>query len=58
MMEEEISAPRPVRWCSFGWVLVAAAVLTPMGVCERAVAPDAVPHDVGPDWAVVDEYLD
>ena len=58
MMEEEISAPRPVRWRWFGWVLVAAAVLTPMGACKRAVAPDAVPHDVGPDWAVVEEYLD
>lgn len=58
MMEEEISAPRPVRWCSFGWVLVAAAVLIPMGSCQRIVTPDAVPPGGGPDWAVVDEYLD
>ena len=57
MMEEEISAPRPVRWCWFGWVLVAAAVLTPMGACQRAVVPDAAPPEVEPDWAMVEEYL-
>ena len=48
----------PLRWRSFGWVLVAAAMLTVMGSCERAVTRDAVSPDVGADWTVVEEYLD
>lgn len=58
MMEAEISAPRPERWRSPGWIVVAAAVLIPMGACQRTVAPDAAAPEVEPDWAVVDEYLD
>ena len=58
MMEEEMDVPRPVRWRSPCWVVVAAAVLIPMGSCQRIVTPDAVPPGGGPDWAVVDEYLD
>ena len=57
-MDNEISAPRRFQWGSLGWVLVAAAVLTPMGSCQRAVAPDAKLPEIGPDWAVVQEYLD
>lgn len=57
-MEEQIRAPYPIRWYSVGWVLVAAGVLTLIGSCERAVMPDAVPPEVEPDWAVVEEYLD
>ena len=48
----------PVRWYSNGWVLVAAAMLTAMGSCERAVTRDAPAPEVGPDWTVVEEYLD
>lgn len=48
----------PVRWRSLGWVLVAAAMLTGMGACKRAVFPDAAAPGVGPDWAVVEDYLD
>ena len=57
-MENEISAPRTFRWRSLGWILVAAAVFTPMGSCQRAVAPDAELPEIGPDWAVVQKYLD
>ena len=39
-------------------MLLAAAVATPMGSCQRAVAPDAEPSEIGPDWAVVQEYVD
>ncbi len=48
----------PVRWRSLGWVLVAAAVLTGIGACKSAVSPDAKATEVGPDWAVVEEFLD
>ena len=46
--------------CSWKSILVLAAVvlLTVMGSCERAVTPDAAPPEVGPDWTVVEEYLD
>ena len=47
-----------VRWRSLGWILVAVAVATPMGSCQRAVAPDAEPPEIGADWAVVQEFLD
>ena len=57
-MENEIGAPPTFRWRSLGWILVAAAVVTPMGSCQRAVAPDAVPPEIGADWAVVQEFLD
>ena len=57
-MENEISAPRTLRWRSLGWVLVAAAVVTTMGSCQRAVDPDAEPPEIGADWAVVQEFLD
>ena len=57
-MEEAILTPRTFRCRSVRWVLVAAAVLTAMGSCERAVDPDAAPPDVGPDWTVAEEYLD
>ena len=58
MMREEASTACPVQWRSLGWILVAAAVVTPMGSCQRAAAPDAELPEVGPDWAVVQEYLD
>lgn len=58
MMRKEISPRFPVRWRSLGWILVAAAVVTPMGSCQRAVAPDAELPGIGPEWAVVQEYLD
>ena len=48
----------PVRWRSLGGVFVAAAVLTGIGACKRAVSPDAKATEAGPDWAVVEEYLD
>ena len=57
-MENELSAPRTFRWRSLGWILVAAAVVTPMGSCQHAVAPDAELLEMAPDWAVVQEYLD
>ena len=57
-MENEISAPRRFQWRLLGWILVAAVVVTPMGSCQRAVAPDAEPPEIGPDWAVVQEFLD
>ena len=56
-MEKDITSPCRIRWRSLGLVLVVAAVLTPIGACERAVAPDAAQPDVGPDWAVVEKYL-
>ena len=56
-MENEISAPSRFQWRSLGWILVAAAVVTPMGSCQRAVAPDAEPPEIGADWAVVQEFL-
>lgn len=57
-MKKEFSSPCPARWRSLGLFLIVAAVLTLMGACERAVAPDAPPPEVGPDWAVVEEYLE
>ena len=57
-MENEISAPPTFLWRSLDWILVAAAVVTPMGSCQRAVAPDAEPPEIGTDWAVVQEFLD
>ena len=56
-MREEISTRFPVRWRSLGWILLAAAVIA-MGACQRAAAPDAELPDIGPDWAMVQEYLD
>lgn len=53
-----MTAPPPARWRSPCWVVIAAAVLIPVGACQRAVTPDAAPPGVGPDWAVVEEYLD
>ncbi len=57
-MENELSAPCTFQWRSLGWILVAAAAVTPMGSCQRAAAPDAELSEIGPDWAVVQEYLD
>lgn len=57
-MENQISAPRTLRGRSLGWILVAAALVTPMGSCQRAVVPDAEPPEIGADWAVVQEFLD
>jgi len=58
MTNEEMDVPRPVGWRSPCWIVVAAAVLTTMGSCQRTGSPDAAPSGVEPDWAVVDEYLD
>ena len=46
MAATAISARRPVRGYSFGWLLVAAVLLAPIGACGRAGAPDdALPAD-------------
>ena len=57
-MENELSASCTFQWRSLSWILVAAAVLTPMGSCQRVVAPDPELPEVGPDWAAVQEYLE
>ena len=57
-MKKEMTTPSPVRQRSPCWIVVAAAVLIPVGSCQPTASPDAAPPEVGPDWAVVDEYLD
>ena len=57
-MENELSASCTFQWRSLGWILVAVAVVTPMGSCQRAAAPDAELPEIGPDWTLVQEYLD
>ena len=58
MTEEVMNVPGLERWRSPRWIVVAAAVLIPMGACQRTIVPDAAPPEVEPDWAVVEEYLD
>lgn len=58
MMENKVGLPRMVRWYWLGWILVAVAVVTPMGSCQRTVAPEAEPPEIGADWAVVQAFLD
>lgn len=53
-----MNVPGLERWRSPRWIVVAAAVLIPMGACQRTIVPDAAPPEVEPDWAVVEEYLD